>query len=93
MATINSTTLDQRKCAAFMKKTKDGGLRHMGFELVSIDFDFQAYELVSEGLDSNMRERRGVFTAPVIMGRELPLPRATRGQDQDQTGVFEYHGI
>lgn len=94
MATINMGTLDAQRRTPFYTTGAQGALQVLPFELVSIDYDDQFYELVPGTLlDANQRPRRGVMTAPVIVSRNGSLPRAKANERQDEHGVFEYHGI
>lgn len=87
MANVTQETLDNCTRVHYYVQTADKGLQRLPFDLVTIDYDFQAYQPHDNSQrDSNFRRVRGTVLVPVILDREAALP--LQGTD-----VFEYHGL
>jgi hypothetical protein len=94
MAAITSTTLDRVERTLFFRVNKQQVPLQLPWDLVTIDYDFQAYEPVSTRVALNGARQRGVIAGAVYLQRAQGVPRPAPGtKNPDAFPVFFYGGI
>lgn len=91
--TVNAANLDKARHTMVFRKTKEGGLVDLHYDIVSIDGD-TFYQPVWPGRRlENGAVQKGIFTAPLIMNSntELPIPASPKeGTGRGRFGAWYY---